>query len=71
MGPAPATRRWLFADQLGPPCPFTAGYWAFLARVRDRVEGNPRMTQALRGLDRLRDLDAVVAQEQARGDAAP
>ncbi|HYJ75219.1 MAG TPA: cryptochrome/photolyase family protein, partial [Kineosporiaceae bacterium] len=52
-------------------CPFTAGYWAFLARVRPRLEGNPRMAQALRGLDRLADLDAVIDQERARGTAAP
>jgi deoxyribodipyrimidine photolyase-related protein len=52
-------------------CPFTAGYWAFLARTRERLEGNPRMTQALRGLDRLRDLDALVEQERARGDLPP
>jgi deoxyribodipyrimidine photolyase-related protein len=52
-------------------CPYTAGYWAFLARTRERLEGNRRMTQALRGLDRLRDVDAVLAQERARGDAPP
>jgi len=52
-------------------CPFTAGYWAFLARNRERLEGNHRMGQALRGMDRLRDLDAVVAQERARGHSAP
>lgn len=48
-------------------CPFTAGYWAFLARNRDRLAGNHRMAQALRGLDRLADLSEVVAQERARG----
>ena len=52
-------------------CPFTAGYWAFLARERGRLEGNHRMTRALHGLDRLADLDAVVAQERARGHAPP
>ena len=39
-------------------CPFTAGYWWFLDRNRERLAGNPRMTRALGGLDRLRDLDA-------------
>jgi deoxyribodipyrimidine photolyase-related protein len=48
-------------------CPFTAGYWAFLERNRDVLAGNHRMAQALHGLDRLGDLDAVVAQERARG----
>jgi deoxyribodipyrimidine photolyase-related protein len=52
-------------------CPYTAGYWAFLARNRERLAGNPRMAQALRGLDRLRDVDEVVAQERSRGAAAP
>jgi deoxyribodipyrimidine photolyase-related protein len=48
-------------------CPFTAGYWAFLDRNADRLEGNHRMTQALRGRERLGDLDEVVAQERRRG----
>jgi deoxyribodipyrimidine photolyase-related protein len=52
-------------------CPFTAGYWAFLHRARPRLAGNHRMGQALRGLDRLSDLDAVLEQEAARGDGAP
>jgi deoxyribodipyrimidine photolyase-related protein len=52
-------------------CPFTAGYWAFLARNAERLRHNPRMGQALRGLDRLSDADAVVAQEGARGHAPP
>jgi deoxyribodipyrimidine photolyase-related protein len=52
-------------------CPYTAGYWAFLARNRERLAGNSRMTQALRGLDRLQDVDEVVAQERSRGAAAP
>ena len=33
--------------------------------------GNHRMAQPLRGLDRLRDLDALVEQEQQRGPTAP
>ena len=52
-------------------CPYTAGYWAFLSRNRERLEGNRRMTQALRGLDRLRDLDALLEQEAARGPGPP
>jgi deoxyribodipyrimidine photolyase-related protein len=52
-------------------CPFTAGYWAFLERNRGRLEGNRRMAQQLRTLDRLADLDEVVAQERRRGSAAP
>ncbi|WP_432564779.1 cryptochrome/photolyase family protein [Kineococcus sp. SYSU DK003] len=52
-------------------CPFTAGYWNFLAGHREDLAGNRRMTQALRGLDRLRDLDGVLHQEAERGTGAP
>ena len=58
--------------RVGPTaCPFTAGYWAFLDRNQQRLAGNFRMTQALRGLDRLKDRDTLVAQEGKRGDAPP
>jgi deoxyribodipyrimidine photolyase-related protein len=52
-------------------CPFTAGYWAFLDRNRERLAGNHRVAQPLRGLDRLKDLDALVEQERDRGSRAP
>ena len=52
-------------------CPFAAGYWAFLHRNRERLTGNHRMAQPLRGLDRLRDLEALVVQEEERGSQAP
>jgi deoxyribodipyrimidine photolyase-related protein len=52
-------------------CPYTAGYWSFLARNRERLSGNFRMGQPLRGLDRLTDLDALVEQESARGSDPP
>ncbi|MBO4208965.1 cryptochrome/photolyase family protein [Micromonospora echinofusca] len=52
-------------------CPYTAGYWAFLARTRDRIPPNARMARTLKQLDRLTDLDQVVAQEKERGADPP
>lgn len=52
-------------------CPFTAGYWAFLQRNEPRLRDNYRMRQPLRGLGRLKDLDALVEQEAVRGSKAP
>jgi deoxyribodipyrimidine photolyase-related protein len=52
-------------------CPFTAGYWAFLHRNRERLSNNPRMGQPLSGLKRLNDLDALLEQEADRGSTAP
>jgi deoxyribodipyrimidine photolyase-related protein len=52
-------------------CPYTAGYWAFLSRNSDALAGNHRMRRPLQGLHRLRDLDALVEQEQIRGSRAP
>jgi deoxyribodipyrimidine photolyase-like uncharacterized protein len=51
--------------------PFTAGCWYFLHRNTERLAGNRRMRQPLRGLERLSALDEAVAQESARGAAAP
>lgn len=42
-------------------CPLTTLYWDFLARNRERLEGNPRLGNQLRMLDRLGDLDDVRA----------
>ena len=52
-------------------CPFTAGYWAYLDRNADRLEGNHRMARPLQQRRRLADLTEVVAQERHRGDGAP
>ncbi len=58
--------------RLGPDaCPYTAGYWALLDRTSTVLTGNARMAQPLRGLRRLADLEAVVAQEHDRGSRAP
>ncbi|MFF5176116.1 cryptochrome/photolyase family protein [Micromonospora sp. NPDC000089] len=59
-------------NRVGPDaCPFTAGYWAFLARNRGRIPGNARMARTMKQLERLSDLDAVIAQERGRGDDPP
>jgi deoxyribodipyrimidine photolyase-related protein len=52
-------------------CPYTAGYWAFLHRHRDKFIRNQRMAQAVRGLDRLKDLEPLLEQEAQRGSAPP
>ncbi|MFG2058907.1 cryptochrome/photolyase family protein [Micromonospora sp. NPDC048930] len=52
-------------------CPFTAGYWAFLATNRTRIPANARMARTMKQLTRLTDLDAVVAQEKQRGSDPP
>ncbi len=52
-------------------CPFTAGYWWFLDRNRERLSSNGRMRRPVQGLDRLRDLDELVVQEEQRGNRAP
>ena len=52
-------------------CPYTAGYWWFFHRHRERLAGNQRVARAVQGLGRLRDLDALVEQEDRRGSRAP
>ncbi|MEW2547007.1 cryptochrome/photolyase family protein [Streptomyces sp. NPDC047002] len=52
-------------------CPFTAGYWAFLHRHRDRLAANHRTARAVHGLDRLTDLGELLDETARRGDAAP
>ncbi|MBB1244463.1 cryptochrome/photolyase family protein [Streptomyces durbertensis] len=52
-------------------CPYTAGYWAFLHRHRALLEGNPRTSRPVAGLDRLSDLPELLQQEKGRGAAPP
>ncbi len=52
-------------------CPYTAGYWAFLHRHRESLGSNHRMARAVKGLDRLKDLDGLLEEIAERGDGAP
>jgi deoxyribodipyrimidine photolyase-related protein len=52
-------------------CPFTGGYWSFLARNTKQLTGNRRMSRPLAGMQRLGDLDEVVAQQRRLGDSPP
>jgi deoxyribodipyrimidine photolyase-related protein len=47
-------------------CPFTAGYWAFVHRHRDRLARNNRTQRAVSSMERLADLEAVLEQEASR-----
>jgi deoxyribodipyrimidine photolyase-related protein len=52
-------------------CPFTGGYWWFLARNTEALGRNRRMAQPMAGLGRLTDLNEVVAQQRRLGDSPP
>ncbi len=47
-------------------CPFTAGYWNFMSKNEEKLRGNFRMSNALSSLRKLKDIDEVVQQENAR-----
>ncbi len=47
-------------------CPFTAGYWPFVHRHRDRLSRNNRTQRSVASMERLKDLDAVLEQEANR-----
>lgn len=47
-------------------CPFTAGYWSFTHRHRDRLTANVRTARAVSTMNRLPDLEAVLNQERHR-----
>ncbi|MEZ0072301.1 cryptochrome/photolyase family protein [Planotetraspora sp. GP83] len=52
-------------------CPYTTGYWSFIARNEDRLAANPRMARSVYGMRKLADIDEVREHEAARGDAPP
>ena len=47
-------------------CPYTAGYWHFLDRHKERFRSNHRMSKPLAGLSRVADLEEIRLQEQNR-----
>ncbi|MCW2738650.1 hypothetical protein [Nocardioides sp.] len=63
------TTRWLFGDQLGPH--FVEDHRGPLLLVESLGVFRRRRLRAVQGLDRLTDLDGLVAQEDARGNRAP
>lgn len=67
-----ASCRYRPSRRVGPDaCPFTGGYWWFLARNSEQLTGNRRMAQPLAGMRRLGDLDEVVAQRRRAADDPP
>ncbi|WP_327117041.1 cryptochrome/photolyase family protein [Streptomyces sp. NBC_01341] len=52
-------------------CPYTTGYWAFMDRHRTRLSSNHRTARAVKGLDRLKDLDELLTKAKERGAAPP
>ncbi|MFQ6144265.1 cryptochrome/photolyase family protein [Streptomyces seoulensis] len=51
-------------------CPYTTGYWSFAHRHRALLAANRRTARAVQGLDRLGDLDDVLAADR-RWDRRP
>ncbi|NEA47728.1 cryptochrome/photolyase family protein [Streptomyces sp. SID10815] len=45
-------------------CPYTTGYWSFAHRHRALLAANRRTARAVQGLDRLGDLDDVLAADR-------
>ncbi|WP_042372105.1 cryptochrome/photolyase family protein [Streptacidiphilus neutrinimicus] len=59
-------------ERTGPrACPYTTGYWGFVAGHRALLAGNPRTARAVSGLARLDDLEAVLDVERRRAAAPP
>lgn len=56
----------------GRACPYTAGYWEFVHRHRERLSHNYRTARAVKQLERLGDLDEVLGDARRRDpNAAP
>ncbi|MFS0900981.1 cryptochrome/photolyase family protein [Mycolicibacterium litorale] len=47
-------------------CPFTAGYWSFVHRHQNRLARNNRTRRVVQSMERLGDLEDVLAQEKGR-----
>jgi deoxyribodipyrimidine photolyase-related protein len=52
-------------------CPFTAGYWAFVARHADVMGSNPRTSRAVAGLRRLSDRRRCCSRRPTGGAPPP
>ncbi|MFD4874392.1 cryptochrome/photolyase family protein [Streptomyces sp. NPDC058420] len=52
-------------------CPFTTGYWSFAHRHRDLLAANQRTARAVQGLDRLGNLEEVLATDRRWDEEAP
>ncbi|MEU9840550.1 cryptochrome/photolyase family protein [Actinomadura sp. NPDC048032] len=51
-------------------CPYTAGYWEFVHRHRERLAHNHRTARAVKQMDRLGDLDEVLSDARRRDPGA-
>jgi deoxyribodipyrimidine photolyase-related protein len=60
------------AQRVGPSaCPFTGGYWWFMARNAEQLAANRRLSRPLGSLQKLSDLAEAIAQQKRLGNRPP